>query len=313
VKAWSAAAQGALAVVGLVAAYLTWQRPAEEKDAEAVVLDVSRPALERIRYEDKKRVVEVVPGKDGTWVLQTERPAEPVAEGAPAPRTREYKANETADRVVDRFTPLKAIRSLGVLPPEKLEELGLAKAERALEVTARGTTTRFVLASDGAGAGAPYARRESDGRVFLLRGTLLSDLEFAASRLVDRRLHTFRQDEFDAVRVSGGGAERRLTRVGDKLAGASGAVDDFASNWHERLWGQTGVDVLGRGEEPAAGAPVVELRVDYLRGERQVGFIELGRAGSDVFARTEHTAGWVRLHAGADPLLKERAQVLAAG
>ena len=314
-KASSAAVQGALAVAGLLAAYFTWQRPAEDKDAVATVIDVTKPQLERIRYEDPKRVVELVTGRDGTWVRQTERPPEPAVPAPSESRPREYKANDSADRVVDSFTPLRALRSLGKLPDDKLAELGLAKSERRLEVAARGATWRLRLASANANEAnappAPYALNEEDGRVYLLRGTLLSDLEFAASRLVDRRLHAFRDDEWDSVRIRTGAQERRLTKSGDKLVAPNGAADEFASNWHGRLWKEVAVDVLGRGEKPAAGEPEVQVRVDYLRGDREVGFIELGRAGDDVFARTEHTAGWARLQGGADVLLREREQVVA--
>ena len=338
-KAQSAVAMGALAVAGLVAAYTTWQRPAEEKDTEATVLDLSRAALERVRYEDRKRVVEVVPSRDGTWVRQTEKPpappppvahatggedggvhpasaqtSAPVAPESSEPaKAREYKANETADRLVDKFTPLRAVRALGVLPEEKLAELGLTSSERTLEVTARGTTTTFRLATAGQGSGSPYARREDDGQVYLLRGTLLSDLEFAASRLVDRRLHTFRDDEYDAIRVIVGDKERRLAKAGKAFADpATGTVDEFATNWHGRVWSQgTGIEVLGRGEDPAAGTPEVQVRVEYLRGDKPVGHLDLATAGDDFFARTEHTAGWVRLHGGARQLVEERGQVVA--
>ncbi len=338
-KAQSAAAMGALAAVGLVAAYTTWQRPAEERDTEATVLDLSRAALERIRYEDGKRVVEVVTARDGTWVRQTEKPpappppppiateaasdggvqpasalAEHPPEPAPAPaaKTREYKANETADRLVDKFAPLRALRALGVLSEEKLAELGLASSERTLEVTARGTTATFRLATAGQGSGSPYARSEDDGQVYLLRGTLLADLEFAASRLVDRRLHTFREDAYDALRIVVGDKERTLVKAGKALAEpGSGAVDEFATNWHGRVWSQgAGLEVLGRGEDPAAGVPEVQVRVEYLRGTRSVGHLELAKAGEDLFARTEHTAGWVRLHGGARQLVEEREQVV---
>lgn len=303
-KAKGAALQGALAVAGLVAAYVTWQRPPEDKDAVAVVVDATRATLERVRYEDPKRVVELVSGRDGTWVRQQER-----AEGEP--KTREFKANDSAGRVLDSFTPLRALRSLGKLPEDKLAELGLAKDERSVEVSHRGATTRLRLASGEAPG--PYALSEDDGRVYLLRGTLLADLEFATSRLVDRRLHAFGDEGWDAIRIRTGEQERRLLKSGETLvvAGGAGVPDAFAANWHGRLWKEVAVDVLGRGEAPAAGTPAIEVRVDYFRGERAVGFIELGRAGEGVFARTEHTAGWVRLPGGSEGLLREREQVVA--
>jgi hypothetical protein len=358
--------QSALAAAGLIAAYVTWQRPAEQTDAEVVVLDVARPTVERLRYEDDRRVVEVIPGREGTWIRHTEKPPPPpppppvavadggtvsdggtgaIASGAsdagmhgksilasgagdagtsaradvapavvappPAPKTREYRANESTDRLMEKFAPLRAVRALGVLPAEKLQEMGLADAKRILEVVTTSGTHRFKVAGEALGMGSPYAMDVRDGRVYVLRGTLLSDLEFASNRLVDRRLHAFGDREFDGVVVRSGDKERRLVKAGDKLAAApQQPVDEFATNWHERIWRTMGIDVLGRGEMPAAGTPKVELRVDYVRGNAPVGFIEMGKVGSDVFARTEHTAGWVRLHAGSAQILDERQKVV---
>jgi hypothetical protein len=112
--------------------------------------------------------------------------------------------------------------------------------------------------------------------------------------------------------ISADGRERKLVKSGDKWmdAGAQGAPDEFASNWHDKLWRLLGVEVLGRGEVPSAGEPKVELRVDYRSGSRPVGFVELGKAGPDTFARTEHSAGWIRLGPGTGQLLDEREQVV---
>ena len=340
-KAQSAALTGALAVAGLLAAYVTWQRPAEQTETEATVLDVNKSAIQSVRYEDARRIVEVVPEKDVAWIRQTEKPPPPppprpaptlpdggvVAQAAPdggtqdagtavasappqkepeQPRTREYRGNDTALNRLEDFAPLRAVRALGVLPDDKLKELGLKDSQRTLQiVTTRGTHT-YRLSQDAQGATAPYVRDESDGKVYVVKGTLVSDLEFASSRLVDRKLHTFRDDEYDRIVVSAGGKERTLVKQGQKLAdpGAQ-APDDFATNWHSRLW-----NVLGRGELPAAGTPEVQVRIDYQKGGDKVGFIELAKAGNDVFARTEHTAGWVRMHGSTAQILDESKKVV---
>jgi hypothetical protein len=198
------------------------------------------------------------------------------------------------------------------MPPDKLKEVGLESTERALEIDTAKGIRRFALSDASLSGGAPYLRGEDDGRVFLVRGTLVSDLEFAPSRLVDRNLHAFSETDFDVWSISSGGRERKLVKSGDKWmeAGGQGAPDDFASNWHDKLWRLLGVEVLGRGEVPSAGEPKIELRVDYRNGARPVGFIELGKAGPDTFARTEHSAGWIRLSSAAGQLLEEREQVV---
>ncbi len=233
-------------------------------------------------------------------------------EPTPPSKPREYKGNDAAEKLLERFAPLQAARALGVLSPEKLDEVGLSGSQRQLEVVTRAGSRRFTLSGSPHGAGSPYLRSEADGAVFLARGTLVSDLEFASSRLVDRRLHTFSAPDFDVLVIRSGERERSLVKAGDKWApeDGQGAPDEFATNWHDKLWRLTGIEVLGRGEVPAAGEPKIELRIEYLRGSKPVGFVELAQAGSETFARTEHSAGWVRLHGTAGQILSERVQVL---
>ncbi|MBX5483061.1 MAG: DUF4340 domain-containing protein [Myxococcaceae bacterium] len=367
-KARSAAIQGALAVAGLVAAYVTWQRPEEEKGVEVVVLDLAKKDIQRLRYEDARREVEVVRDSDGLWIRTKDKPPPPppapkpppdagtpdagtpdagtghdggttsaqvtaaaaqkgtdggVASPSPAvatatpppppppPKTREFRANEAAENLFERFAPLQAVRGLGVLGDEKLKELGLADTPRTIEVVTSRGTHRFRVADEVAGIASPYLRSEDDQKVYLMKATLISDLEYASSRLVDRRLHTFRDDEWDAITVSADGKKRTLTKENGKLTDAKGSPpDQLATNWQEKIWRMIGVEVLSRGEDPAAGKPEVKLRVDYLSDGRPVGFIELAQAGNDTFARTEHTAGWVRLHGGAADIVRERESVL---
>ena len=52
------AVQGALAVLGLIAALLTWQREPEGQPGEVTVLDISKRALQQARYDDAARFVE---------------------------------------------------------------------------------------------------------------------------------------------------------------------------------------------------------------------------------------------------------------
>jgi hypothetical protein len=141
---------------------------------------------------------------------------------------------------------------------------------------------------------------------------VLSDLETASSRLVDRRFHAFQTEDYDAVTVKAGGKERRFkVPSAGKLTSADGQEtnDEFARNWHDRLWRTYAVDLLGKGEAPAGGEPQVELRVDYARGDKAQGFLEMGRAGTELYARSENTAGWVKLGASADSLLKESPRI----
>ncbi|NVJ04292.1 hypothetical protein HUW63_03420 [Myxococcus sp. AM001] len=242
----------------------------------------------------------------------------PVATREAPPPPRELRANEVADKLFSRFAPMRAMRALGELDAKKLEEVGLATSPRKLTLTVGGKARVFALASPPGGWGTPYLRSEEDGRVYLLGPAMLPDLENASSRLVDRRLHTFDLGDFDAVRISAGGATRAFRATG-KAPGpvvlapeeAPEQPDDFARNWHDRVWRMMPVDLLGRDEPLPGGEPRESFRVDYLRAGQPVGHVMVAKGEGGFYARTEHTSGWARLHSGMEALAEEAARVTA--
>lgn len=352
------ALQGGLAAVALVAAFFVWQREPAGTPGEVTVVDAPARALDRVRYEDEARYVELFrdeKDRDQLWVrLGFKPPKVPVvgaagptdggtagvsgdagtavaqAHGAdagtasalgttePPPPPRELRANETAEKLFTRFAPLRAMRALGEMDGKKLDEVGLASTARKLTLTVGGKPQGFSLASPAGGWGTPYLRREEDGRVFLLGPSLLPDLENASNRLVDRRLHTFDLGDFDAVVISAGGTSRTFTASGQAPAAVTLAPeetpdrpDEFARNWHDKVWRLLPLDYLGRGEVPPGGEPEEAFRVEYRKGGKSVGELRVAKGQGGFFARTEHTTGWTRLHAGVDSLAAEAAKVSA--
>jgi hypothetical protein len=303
--------QGALAAAGLAAAFLVWQREPAGAPGEVVVLDASKRTLERVRYEEAGRWVELYrdTSRDGElWLrLGTQASPEP-----PAPR--ELRANETARKLFARFAPLRATRGLGALDERTLAEVGLKDSPRKLAVRLSTGEHAFSLATPVSGWGSPYLRREADGLVYLLGPSLLPDLEAAANRLVDRTLHAFQSDAYDTLTVTRGDSSRTFSVRAREARGpvewvpqdAPDAPDEAARAWHERLWQLTPVDFLGRGEEPPGGSPQEVLRVDYRREGRTLGHLTVARgAGGEHYLRTEHTPGWARLPPWADALILE--------
>ncbi|WP_338869144.1 hypothetical protein [Myxococcus stipitatus] len=346
-KARDLALQGALAAVALVAAYLVWQRTPSGAPGDVTVVELPARALDRVRFEDEARFVELfrdAQDRDLLWVRLGYKPARPlppeamasdadggtqagdggtaVAQGpeatgsTPPPPPRDLRANEVAQKLFPRFAPLRATRSLGVLDAKKLEEVGLTTSQRKLTLTLGGKAESYTLASTTGGWGTPYLRRESDGQVFLLGPALLPDLENASSRLVDRRMHLFDLGDFDAVVITSGGVSRSFTASGKAPNPVALAPeespdkpDEFTRNWHDRVWRLVPLDLLGRDELPAGGEPTESFRVEYKRGGKALGTLTVARAMDGFFARTEHTSGWVRLPAGVDPLAAEVARV----
>ena len=91
----------------------------------------------------------------------------------------------------------------------------------------------------------------------------------------------------------------------------------------ESMTGWRSSEALGKGELPAGGKPNVLLRVDYADGSKGVGWLEIARAETssgvsedaaatgDLYARTEHTASWVKIPAGTQ-IVPDAQKLLAA-
>jgi hypothetical protein len=333
------AIQGGLAAFGLVLAYTTWQREPERPPGESVVFDLTKNDLAQLRYEDgpKWAVLEprADPDSDGPviWMKVSGKPETKIPD-------RELRGSEAASKLFEKFAPLRATRALGVLPADKLKELGLEDPKKKVEVTSRsGVKQTLLVGNSPYGVSEPYVKDAKDGKVYVLGASIIADLDGASLRLVDRTLHTWKKPDFDELTLSAGGKKRELVQssaalpANAKLApkATPDKADDTAKNWHDKVFMMSAVDALGVGEKPAAGDPQVIVRIDYTAKGKPKGWIELGRLiapppppnpkappnapppgpVTESYARTEHTAGWVKLPAGTDEVLKE-GETLAA-
>jgi len=332
-NARAASLQGLLALLGLIAAYLTWQREPSPDARRSVVIDTNKRSLEKIRYEEGSQWVELTSSDDGktVWARFSGKEGSTMAlpSGHPVVQTaipqREVRGNDSAQSMWNRFAPLTASRALGVLDDETLEAVRLKKAKRRLVVTHNGRTSAFALTAPPTGASAPYIRSEDDGQVFVVAPQILNDFKAAKSNLIERRLHDFVMTDVDEVVIAAGDREQTFAyrRAEDGVGGnlfpkGQVAQDQTASNWHTRIFALFPAEVLGRDEPFPDGEPNQALRIEYRYRGDVLGFVELAHSGdaqaapepgatprSQALARTEFTAGWVRLGVEAQALLSE--------
>jgi hypothetical protein len=330
--------QGALAVAGLAAAYVTWQRQPELAAGEAFALDIGKGDLEKVRYEDTefKSWAELSRDKDASGPFVTVQMSGSDASGIAMPAghpgvpvkipQRLVRGNESAERLFERFAPLRATRALGVLDTSKLKDLGLDTTKKTLEVVGRGTKRTYALAPAPPGGSEPYIRDKGDGRVYIIPRTILSDLQSASTNLVERRMHPFKVEEVDRIVVTAGGKKKeyKATRIeelpGIRLAPpGSDKADETAKNWHDRIWNLFPADVFGKGEQPKEGTPRPVLRVEYFARGRSLGWLELALTGAapanestatpprpdGAYARSEFTLGWMKMPNDAMGLVNE--------
>jgi hypothetical protein len=345
----AAAVQGGLAAIGLLVASLTWQREPEHAPGSATVIDATKNDVTQVHYTDEHNTVDFTRGhgdkEPPVWIhlvpsadeakTPTKTPTKTDPKQPPKPKTppappRDLLGGEPATKVLDQFAPLVSPRAFGQLDAGKLKELGLEAPTRKLDVTVKGELRHYVIGQpEKAPGGESFLRDTGDGRVYLMPRGMLSDLQ-NPSHLIDRRLHAFEQGDFDRMVLAAGGKSKEYVQL-DREARAKATFapaktpdkpDQMAKNWHDAVWRVFPAEILGRGEDPTGGKPTVVLRVDYYDGKTAVGFMELAREESgsgvseeapsgDVYARTEHTAGWLKLHTGAQLLAD--AQKLIAG
>jgi hypothetical protein len=247
----------------------------------------------------------VVRGRDGG--VESVRQA---LNEAPPPPDREYRGNELAEQLLDRVAPLMATRDLGKLAPDRVQQMGLGATTKTLRIEAgTGRSAQFRVSTPPGAAGTYLLG--PDGRVWVVADALTQDLSAALSRLVDRRLHTFKPDDPDTLTlVSEGRARswvvRRIQGV-NKLAPVDSpdSPSAEATLWADRVWRLQPVELLGKGEVPREGTPQPQFRLEYLRNRRPLGHLEVARAGNETYVRTENTVGWVRLPAGSGTLAEQ--------
>jgi hypothetical protein len=340
------ALQATLALAGLCAAYFTWQRAAELAPGEVFVIDSGKNDVSAVRFDDQEKSVWVelttTSDENGPFTSVHLSPQEraTTAKDQTKDQTKDHnkdqkpsktpermvRGSEAADKLLAGFAPLRASRGLGILDPTRLKDLGLDEPKRHFTLTLRNGKRAFAIAPAPPGGSEPYLRDEVSGQVYVVSRSLLSDFQSAASLLVERRLHGFKVEEADRVAIQRGGKKEEfvISRSEDRVqlspVSSPDKPDSTAKTWHDRAFAVWPVEVLGKDEAPEGGQPQVELRIDYaVRGHR-LGFVEIARlaalasssdgAKDTLFARSEHTLGWVKLPADTQSLLADADGVL---
>jgi hypothetical protein len=342
-RARAAAVQGGLAVLGLAVAHLTWQREPERAPGEVIVVDASKSDLGHVRFEDGENIFAFERRSEGgepvVWLHLEEKAQQPqpakVGDPKPPPLppktpARDVRGNADALKLFDRFAPLASPRAFGVMEKAKLTELGLDAPTRHLELVVRGDVRKYdVGVAMNAQNGEAFLRDNRDNRVYLMPRGLLVELG-NGKRYVDPRLHTFDSKEYDHVLIAAGGKKRDLVHLGGEnfstetyaSAKTPDKRDQLAKNWHDSIWRTFPMEVLGKDELPKREGAKLEprVRLDYFQKGKPVGWLEIselvggetasGTVTDNLYARSEHTVGWTKLHAPPD-VVREAAEVAA--
>jgi hypothetical protein len=256
-------------------------------------------------------------GAPGGDAEPTTRPAEtkPVT---PRPYDPDAPVEFLADgkkfqSVVDRLTPLRAVRSLGTTPADKVEVFGFDDIDTFLRIECGGKKLELGVGARTYGSGHRYAKRMDDEQTYLVDGRLLMDLQSARVKFMQTAPHAFEPTDVDAARVQARGLDKRLLLRNRKSKDASWVDaaepdrrNELYGNWFQRLSRLKVKRYLDAGAGPGSdlqgdvSEPETVLTVDYELEGKPKGKLELVRveAGGETFyyARTETTRRWTSMY-----------------
>lgn len=328
-------------------AYAVWSEEEPSVVREQALVDVwggSQASFGKLAFDGKTRKVRLQSFKDGAGYyyvgsIDKEEAPEPHAgvpghpESGAAKETKKetvrfvsVKAGET---LVESLAPLKALRAVGKVEPARNDEFGLDKPEGTLNVTIDGKEHVLVIGAATPGGGERYAKYQKNGEVFAIASDIAQSLLLGDSRLPERELHGFKNDEVVKVRIQKGGKSRELVRLKEKNDGWADVAsptkqDETAGNWISKLGRLRGSDHVEKPNGPTKPEDAL-VRVEYFDAGKRVGSAELykvppdpnlptppsGNKGSDYLIRTEYSRWFVRVPATtAEQLEQDLASVL---
>lgn len=250
----------------------------------------------------------------------TPEPPKPEAEKEPRPYDAdapvEFVANPKFDEVVKWAAPLTAVRALGRLEKDQLEEFGLNEVGTHLRVECGGKTVRLDIGGRTFGAGDQYARDAATGEVYLLEGKKIMDLQSAQFRFMQSELHNFTHADVDGAVITAAGKSRKLAHRNRQNKDQAMWVDasepdkrnELFGNWFQRVGRLRGKLFLKDGQEPGqelqvqGSAPKPVVTVEYTLDGKPKGKLEIARVdtttkqGNLYYARSEATHRWVALY-----------------
>ncbi len=322
-----------LLLVALIAAYLSWTHEPPGGKGDVLVIDADPDQLQQVVYEEPDHRVQVARqegGEDGIcWGDTFKRKDAPKKPEPPSPmplagdddsaepadgevepepekieESKSFRGNQTCDKILARFAPMRAIREFEQLTDEKLTEMELTEPSATLAVTtARGERT-FEVGGRSYGTNDYYLRDQASGVVYLVESRLVADIKGGSTRLMERSLHAFKKEDVErAVVVVEGqqGAFVQLNRDDSKTAVWAAADDtsrahDGADAWLDKVLRLRALEYY---TDPLA-ALEPQARVEFASLDGPLGWMEFGTAvdgeGEPIHvARSSTSIAWVKV------------------
>ena len=214
--------------LSLAASYLTWTAPEETTRAtDVVVVPGTEAAVRTVVWKDELGSVRIERKEEAGaafFVVDIDEvaptPVVPPAtpDGAPAPVAptqgpthSTFLGNETAAELWAGLGPLRALRALDGASAEELAAFGLDTPKATLTVDVGGVEHVLQIGGEVYGTKDRYA--SYDGRVWLLDDKLVRGVQYAKSRMAERRLVPLEEKAITRLEIAAPQGKRSLVHV----------------------------------------------------------------------------------------------------
>jgi len=288
-----------------------WQRytGGEEVEKEGVqLIDAKAAELEKVVYTTPELTVTFEMKTDAFgrygWATVEDRKKKGKDDTAPVePKVTTFKTGTPADKVVEAFAPMFALRELAATDDAQLTSFGLKEPDTTVAVTVGGKTLTYDLGGETYGTKDRYARSQADGKLYVFDDEPFKTLKFAATRLPERGLMAAKVEQVSEITLGVGGATARWSQKNrdDKAAAywerdGSAGKDETFGNWLDKALKLKSTAYVQEGEAPAELVPAFDLTI---RSDGQSAeTVSLLQGGEDWYARSESTRGLVKLSRG---------------
>lgn len=319
----------ALFVLSAVSAFVIWSRDETEQGGnEEQTFEVWAGApdrVTRVSFEAKNRKVNLERKEDalGSYyvgVVEKEDAAradphspEPEIEPAAASKapgkkttTVRFVSVKAGNELAEKIAPLKAVRKIGKIENQRAAEFGFDDPQGTLKLTLAGKDHTLVIGGATPGSREHYAKEQETGLVYAIPSDITQMLLAAESRLLERELHGFTDEDVKRVKITRGGKSREIVAMDDKKdawadASTPDKLDETVRNWMTKV-GRLRVMEYVEKPEPAPKPEDLVVRLDYFDKKKNLGFLELYRVPGEkknYVARSEYGRWYVTILASA--------------
>jgi hypothetical protein len=341
---------GALLLGTLAIAYGTWKGEEPEEKSSVVVFQPSG-GLKTLDWDGERNAAKIEITGEGddveTWVVagrkeKVEGPVLPPptgdddsagdddsgdddsAEEEPTPPPKDeygepvfksFPGNAQARKLAASLSPLKALRRFDGLDDDALEQMGLKDPNGTLTITDRaGKSASFQVGSKAYGSNDTYLRVVGKNTVYLVSSKVLGPLRGAETRLMERDIFGFDEDEATKATVGTGVASAEFLHQGrhDKANAFWARPDDLetrdtpAQGFVEKLFQLRATSYPTEDEKPSEADLETVFTVQIEREDADDGTLSLARAVDEVRSKDDETVWiwWARTHRTRDQWVK---------